>query len=116
MRQLQTSFALIVFALTVVLNSAAQGAIFANSADDWSTTGTQGENGWINGYYNLTLDEEEGDGEYQLDDFIPFLNDGSLEVWEDNENQWDGTVWRLYRDRSADGLADTGPWTTIDPA
>jgi hypothetical protein len=50
------------------------GTIVADSFDDWSVTGTQGEKSWYNGYYNLTAD---GDATYQATDFRPFLNDGS---------------------------------------
>ncbi len=76
--------------------------VIADSIADWSTTGAQGENGWSNGYYNLTADE---DGTYQPEDFIPFTNScGCLGVtceeggavspggnnWRDN-GQWDLT-------------------------
>ena len=73
---------------------AAQPAIIADSFDDWSTTGTQGENNWHNGYYNLTLDD---DGVYEPDDFIEF----------DNATDWNGTGWALPRD------PNSGPWTSI---
>jgi hypothetical protein len=78
----------------------------ADSFDDWSTAGTQGENNWFNGYYNLTQD---ADGEYSPGDFTPFLNDGSNAVNPDGANHWDGESWRLYRDTSP----QTGPWTSL---
>jgi len=64
----------------------------ADSFDEWSTTGTQGENGWFNGYYNLTAD---GDGIYQTTDFIPFLNDGSNVPETDpvEVNHWNGSAY-----------------------
>ena len=98
------------FVLAVALSVATSGfaATVADSVDEWSLDGMQGENGWFYGYYNLTLDQEEGDGDYQFEDFIPFLNDGTLEVWEDNLNQWDGGGWRLYRDTAATANQETG--------
>ncbi len=42
----------------------------ADSAADWSTTGTQGEKNWFNGYYNKTQD---ADGIYQQADFRELL-------------------------------------------
>jgi hypothetical protein len=78
----------------------------ADSFDDWSTTGTQGEKNWSNGYYNLTQDS---DGNYGDADFTPFLNDGSNAVNPDGANHWDGAGWRLYRDTSP----STGPWTSL---
>src|SRR5262245_26493782 len=44
----------------------------ADSVDDWSASGLQGENGWFNGYYDLTTDT---DGVYDPGDFIEFVND-----------------------------------------
>ncbi len=67
-------------------------APFADSLADWSSTGTQGEKNWFNGYYNLTQD---GDGEYQVEDFQPFLNDGSGVPETDpvEVNHWNGTAY-----------------------
>lgn len=78
----------------------------ADSFNDWSFDGTQGENSWFNGYYNLTQDTN---GTYDVDDFIPFLNDGSGLVEPDGLNHWNGNMWVLYRDTSP----NTGPWTRI---
>ncbi len=64
----------------------------AHSFDDWSTTGTQGENGWVNGYYNRTADPD-GDAMYEADDFMPFSPD-----------KWDGGAWRL---------GGNPPWTFL---
>ena len=99
----------------VLIVSSVRGEIIANSVDDWSIDGIQGENNWTYGYYNLTLDEEEGDGEYAAEDFIAFLNDDSGEVGPEGENHWDGNQWRLYRDGEGlgAGLGNTGPWTRI---
>ena len=99
--------------ITSATNAQDEFDVRAHSFDDWSFDGTQGENGWNYGYYNLTLDQEAGDGVYQTTDFEAFLNDGSDFVDFDGENHWNGTGWQLYRDSGANGLADTGPWTTI---
>jgi hypothetical protein len=81
-----------------------QAATIADSFDDWSTTGTQGENDWYNGWRNFTLD---GGGDYDyLADFIPFLNDGSNVVSQDGPNQWTGSNWDL-------NSAASGPWTFL---
>src|SRR5262245_46403672 len=64
--------------------ASAQVTTFADSFDGWSSTGTQGENGWFNGYYNLTVDQQTGDGVYQLDDFIEF-----------GPEFWSGVQWDL---------------------
>jgi hypothetical protein len=55
-------------------------SVIADSYDDWSLTGTQGENNWVNGYYNLT---EDVDGIYQPSDFIPFQSvDWYVTQWQ----------------------------------
>ena len=63
----------------------------AHSFDDWSLTGTQGENGWYGGYYNLTLD---GDKLYAAGDFVPFPPE-----------TWRGDSWRL--------VPTGAPWTFL---
>lgn len=75
----------------------------ADSLLDWSTTGTAGENGWTNGYYNSTVDG--GDG-YQTSDFRPFLNDGSgvPETDPAEVNHWNG---------SAFDFEGNPPWTEL---
>ena len=80
MRRLRGFFCILAVLLMATWSSAVQAqevTIIADSYDDWSFDGTQGENNWLNGYYNLTVDEDEGDGTYQPEDFISFLNDGS---------------------------------------
>ncbi len=103
-------------ALMAGLTDSASAATLADSMEGWSFDGTQGDLGWFYGYYNLTRDESDSDGVYQPEDFIPFLNDDSLEVWEDNLNQWDGTQFRLYRDTVASAGQETGPWTRVSQA
>ena len=74
--------------ITLAGSSALNAETIADSNLDWSPDGIQGENNWTYGYYNLTLDEEEGDGEYQTTDFIEFLNDDSGFVDFDGANHW----------------------------
>lgn len=72
----------------------------ADSMADWSTTGTQGEKNWFNGYYNLTNDS---DGQYGVGDFTPFLNDGTNV--RSATNHWDGSSFRL--------VGSGAPWTFL---
>lgn len=74
----------------------------ADSLADWSTTGTQGERNWFNGYFKYTGD---ANGQYDVDDFIAFNNDGTNAVNPDGANHWDGSQFRLYR--------VAGPWTSL---
>jgi len=70
-----------------------QGAI-ADSSDDWSTTGTQGENGWSSGVYDLTAD---AGGTYAAADFTPFRNAcgaGGAACPEGGDVSVDGNHWR----------------------
>ena len=87
-------------ACTIVLTPQNCSAAIADSIDDWSGSGTQGANNWLNGYYNLTTDP---DGTYQTGNFIPFLNDGTGVV--SATNNWDGSAWRL--------VAQPPPWTFL---
>ncbi|MCZ6794156.1 MAG: thrombospondin type 3 repeat-containing protein [Planctomycetota bacterium] len=77
----------------------------ADSANDWSTSGTQGENSWFNGYYNRSLDLDDT---YDADDFIEFLRDGTNTV--SDTNHWDGGGWQLVPAPGDTG----GPWTILD--
>jgi hypothetical protein len=102
-------------------DAAEPGILVADSQADWSSTGTQGENGWFYGYYDQRLDVETGDGQYQADDFIEFLNDGSnivsadpaIGAWKDSPNHWNGTVWDLLANAAP---VSHGPWTEISCA
>jgi len=80
----------------------------ADSVDDWSATGTQGENGWTYGLYNRRADiDGGGDGIYAAEKFIEFLRDGTDGIVVD-VNHWDLAGGGRYR------LAPGGaPWTTI---
>jgi hypothetical protein len=110
MRRSLSWFLLMSFILCGVATPALAATV-ADSFDDWSADGTQGENGWFNGWYNLTADELDADGVYQAADFRPFVNDGSGVIDPEGLNQWDGTTWRLYRDSVATAGTETGPWT-----
>lgn len=80
------------FRLTVTDNPAPTPP-FADSFNGWSADGIQGENGWVNGYYNRTISGND----YDPDEFIPFPQD-----W------WTGTQWD---EPNADG--DNVPWTAL---
>lgn len=74
-------------------------SVIADSRGEFSTGGRQGENSWVNGYYNRTAD---ADGVYQASDFQPFPRaDGP---W-DEDNFWDGGSWNW--------APDPMPWDTI---
>ncbi len=90
------TFPFVIVAFVILSNGAtAQVTTFADSFDGWSFTGTQGENGWTYGYYNLTQDQTLGDGVYGADDFVEF----EPQYW--SGNQWDLTP------------AASGPWTEL---
>jgi hypothetical protein len=76
-------------------------AVVADSRTQWSTTGTQGQNGWFNGYYNLTTDPTPG---YSVGDLQTFLNDGTNVV--SPTNHWNGGGYDL-------NPAASGPWTEL---
>jgi hypothetical protein len=85
---------------TVQLETANPGDItVANSVDDWSTSGTQGEKNWTYGYYNRTTDPG---GVYATSDFIPFPRSN---VAFGPANWWTGTIW--------DVPAGNPPWSEI---
>ena len=114
MKGLRTTAFCCICLLTLGISLPAQE--IADSFDDWSTTGTQGENNWFYGWYNLTEDEEFDDGEYAADDFNEFENDGSNLVEsiadfyyprdaQSPENHWTGGEWDLN--------TAAQPWTAI---
>ncbi len=94
------------------------GANIASSQNDWSVTGTQGENGWSYGYHDVRADVETRNGQYDTSDFIPYLNDGTNVVsadpaiggWKTSTNHWNGSIWDLT-DNGANGFH--GPWTEL---
>ena len=63
----------------------------ADSLDDWSVDGIQGENGWLNGYYDRSNDPDDTFG---VEDMILFDNFGAGDVTP-NGNHWTGTQWDL---------------------
>ena len=99
---------------TILSPNNSYGEVIADSLTDWSSTGTVGENNWINGWRNYT---EDGEGDYDyLDHFISFLNDGTgadadyIGQRPILQNNWDGTGFRL---QSGDLGASGGPWTVL---
>ncbi|MCA9197253.1 MAG: hypothetical protein KDA87_06930 [Planctomycetales bacterium] len=107
MRKFWGRMALATICLGMAIPASAE--IIADSQADWSLDGIQGENGWFNGWYNYTADDDQT---FAPDDFEPFINDGSAFVDFDGENHWTGNSWALYRDTDP----QTGPWTSINQA
>lgn len=77
----------------MMMSQYCSAAIIADSLNDFSPTGTQGQNNWMYGYYNFTKD---ADATYQTADFIPFLNDVTGVI--SATNNWDGNIWRMAAD------------------
>jgi len=99
----------ILVSLLIVAGSLLAGSVgaatIADSYNDWSATGTQGEKGWYSGYYNLSTD---GNGVYGVNDFLAFTNSagpGGGAV-SPSGNHWTGTMWDL-------NAAASGPWTEL---
>ncbi len=96
---------LIAAALAWSVASRVRADVVADSVDDWSTTGIQGEKGWQSGYYNRSQD---GDQTYQAANFVPFTNSagaGGGPV-SPTGNHWTGVQWDLTS-------AASGPWTEL---
>lgn len=74
----------------LLLCPVAGAATIADSIDDWTVDGVQGDRDWYSGMYNLTQDP---DGTYQTDDFEAFTDD-----------QWTGSAW---------DVGPEGPWTNL---
>jgi hypothetical protein len=70
------------------------GDIIADSVADWSSSGTQGENGWTYGYFDATTDPN-----YEASDFQAFAGPDWV---------WTGSAWD---EANTDG--DNVPWTTV---
>lgn len=70
--------------------------IVADSAAEFSEN--QGQDGWVNGYYDLGNDS---DGTYSTDDF---------QIFEGPDWIWNGSKWD-----EANADADNVPWTEIGP-
>lgn len=110
-------------AALLALAEPAPAAVIADSDTEWSTTGSQGENNWWNGYYNLT---DDGDASYATGDFIPFVNAsgggaGPFNVFPQG-NHWSGSIWDLQDGNATAGTGNPAepagnvanvPWTTI---
>jgi hypothetical protein len=92
--------------------------VVADSQADWSTSGTQGENGWIYGVVDVRANLASPTSYvYDPDHFLEFLNDGSGVVsadqaiggWAAGTNHWNGTIWDLLNN----GVVFHGPWTEV---
>jgi hypothetical protein len=82
-----------------VVPGAYNANVIADSRAEWSAAGRQGENHWINGYYDKTGDL---DATYQATDFQPFpRSEGPFGP----DNFWTGGAW--------DWFAGDPPWDTI---
>jgi hypothetical protein len=82
-----------------VTPGAYNASVIADSRAEWSAGGWQGENSWINGYYDEAIDL---DLTYQMSDFQPFpRSDGPFGP----DNFWTGSAW--------DWFAGNPPWDTI---
>ncbi len=83
----------------------AAAAVIADSYDDWSTSGTQGQRNWIHGYYNKTTD---ANGTYAMGDFVAFTNTAGPAGGpvSPTGNHWTGVQWDLTD-------AGNGPWTEL---
>jgi hypothetical protein len=68
--------------------------IVADSFDDWSPSGVQGEKGWSSGYYNRAQDPDQVYGVAEFIEFPP--------------ETWTGSAWDLVP-----GASD--PWTSMGP-
>ena len=79
----------------ILIGVSGYGAEVANSINDFSLDGTQGENGWVSGYRNYTQDGG-GDDYDPNEDFIAF----------DANDHWRGEGWRL--------VPSNAPWTTLN--
>ncbi|MCL4181498.1 MAG: MSCRAMM family adhesin SdrC [Verrucomicrobia bacterium] len=75
--------------------------VIANSQAEFS--GTQGANGWFNGY--RAFDPASGTIDYNATtDFIPYPGGEGQGEWNGTSQTWTGTQWDL-------NTADNGPWT-----
>src|SRR5690606_34506459 len=104
--------ALCVVGAWLALPGAARADVIADSLDEFSMTGTQGENGWFNGYYNFTAD---GDGLYSAGEFIEFTNscgNGGSPCPDGGPIDPAGNHWATNRTWD---LHTGGPWTMVGP-
>ena len=79
--------------------------------------GSQSQNNWFYGYYDVRKDVETSNGTYDPADLTLFLNDGSNTVsadpaiggWKSGANHWNGGNWDLLNN----GTVAHGPWTEL---
>lgn len=77
--------------------------VVADSVNDWSYTGAQGEKNWYYGYYNRTAD---ADKIYQPANFTPFPRSSGP---HSASNYWSGAMWDWYNGNPPwDEIGQTG--------
>lgn len=114
-RHVNGASALAILVAASLCCTASYGDVIADSVSGWSSTGEQGQNGWLFGWRNFTAD---GGGDYNHEnDFILFVNDFSggatprdyLNERPNLTNNWTGDHWRLQDNPGGSG----GPWTEL---
>lgn len=89
--------------------------VVADSFEEWSVTGTQGERGWFWGYYNLSAD---GDGVYESRDLLLFQNacgPGGTPCPEGGAVSVDGNHWRGPVPADPPEPGDEPRWDLTEP-
>ena len=81
--------------LSLINFFSSSAAEIANSINEFSLDGTQGESGWVTGYRNYSQDGGSEDF-HPVEDFIAF----------DQAAHWRGEGWRL--------VPSNAPWTTVN--
>ena len=93
MRKYRNIFLLLAIVSTFLIRS--EAVEVANSINDFSLDGTQGENGWVSGYRNYSQDGGQDNYDPETD-FIAF----------DQGEHWRGQGWRI--------VPSNAPWPTIN--
>ncbi|HNQ90674.1 MAG TPA: hypothetical protein PKM73_18825 [Verrucomicrobiota bacterium] len=79
--------------------------VIANSQAEFS--GVQGQNGWFNGFRNVTQDGKGTDYDPAVD-FIPYLGGEGWGTWDGWTQLWTGSAWDME-------ILGQGPWTWQAP-
>jgi hypothetical protein len=82
-------------------STSAFAQVIADSIAEFS--GTQGQNGWSNGYRNYTKTGETESYD-PVKDFIAYTGGAGQGAWDGIKQQWTGSQWDL-------NTANLGPWT-----
>ncbi|MFT4546725.1 MAG: hypothetical protein ACI8XO_001688 [Verrucomicrobiales bacterium] len=100
-------FSAFLTAASVGFNSTADAVIIATTgAGEFS--GTQGQNGWDYGYWDVTNDASPGTYTH-TSDFTPFIGGAASGAWSDT-NYWNGSKWDFNPLGASNG---NPPWTEI---